>query len=68
MLIFTRDGDGWVWVPGPQLFREVNRGYKALNTSQLDYWDGQLGEGGIEAMERLRQVLEAGGEVPDEDA
>ncbi len=59
MLVAIRQPGGWRWVPGLQFFREVNRGYKALNTKELDYWNETLGPAGMASVERLRAWLES---------
>lgn len=65
MLLFTRQGDRWFWIPGMQLFREVNRGYKALNANMLRCWKGALQEPDREAISILQSTLEAGREGED---
>lgn len=59
MLVASRQPGGWRWVPGLQFFREVNRGYKALNAKELDYWNETLGPAGRASVERLRAWLES---------
>jgi len=59
MLVASRQPDGWRWVPGLQFFREVNRGYKALNVKELEYWKETLGPAGMASVGHLRTWLES---------
>jgi len=59
LLVFVRRGGGWYWVPGMQFFREINRGYKALNSSALRHLKEDISPGDWKAIDHLREVLKA---------
>ena len=59
MIMACKQENTWRWVPGLQVFREVNRGYKALNVKTLDYWKDSLPLEDAAHVETLRRWLDS---------